>query len=50
MLFVMQTLFFISSHFTGSVFRLKKSFTGSFVLAWKRGIAILTAGQVKVTP
>lgn len=24
--------------------------TGSFVLAWKRGIAILTAGQVKVTP
>jgi hypothetical protein len=28
-------------------FRLKK---GSYVLAWKRGIAILTAGQVKVTP
>jgi hypothetical protein len=23
---------------------------GSFVLAWKRGIAILTAGEVKVTP
>lgn len=24
--------------------------TGSFVLAWKRGIAILTAGQIKVSP
>jgi len=24
--------------------------TASYVLAWKRGIAILTAGQVKVTP
>lgn len=24
--------------------------TGSYVLAWKRGIAILTAGTVKVTP
>uniref|UniRef100_A0A182W0S9 Ig-like domain-containing protein n=1 Tax=Anopheles minimus TaxID=112268 RepID=A0A182W0S9_9DIPT len=23
---------------------------GSYVLAWKRGIAILTAGSVKVTP
>jgi hypothetical protein len=23
---------------------------GSFILAWKRGIAILTAGEVKVTP
>lgn len=24
--------------------------TGSYVLAWKRGIAVLTAGPVKVTP
>lgn len=24
--------------------------SGSYVLAWKRGIAILTAGTVKVTP
>lgn len=24
--------------------------TGSFVLAWKRGIAILTAGEIKVSP
>lgn len=24
--------------------------SGNFVLAWKRGIAILTAGKVKVTP
>jgi len=25
-------------------------FLGSYVLAWKRGIAILTAGTVKVSP
>lgn len=25
-------------------------FAGSYVLAWKKGIAVLTAGQVKVTP
>lgn len=25
-------------------------FLGSFVLVWKRGIAVLTAGPVKVTP
>lgn len=25
-------------------------FTGSYVLAWKRGIAVLTAGPVKVSP
>lgn len=26
------------------------TFAGSFVLAWKRGIAILTAGEIKVSP
>lgn len=25
-------------------------FTGNFVLAWKRGIAVLSAGNVKVSP
>lgn len=25
-------------------------YTGSYMLAWKRGIAILTVGQVKVSP
>ena len=25
-------------------------FSGKFVLVWKRGIAVLTAGNVKVTP
>jgi hypothetical protein len=32
------------------LFLIEPSSLGSFVLAWKRGIAILTAGQVKVTP
>lgn len=27
-----------------------RSISGSFVIAWKRGIAILTAGNVKVSP
>lgn len=30
--------------------RLKCCLAGKYVLAWKRGIAILTAGAVKVTP
>ncbi|KAK6622720.1 hypothetical protein RUM43_008563 [Polyplax serrata] len=28
----------------------EKQFFGNYVLVWKRGIAVLTAGTVKVTP
>lgn len=34
----------------GNKVRPLRLFAGSYVLAWKRGIAVLTAGPVKVTP
>lgn len=34
-------------HFLNCLFY---NFSGSYVLVWKRGIAVLTAGPVKVTP
>uniref|UniRef100_A0A182MDW8 Ig-like domain-containing protein n=1 Tax=Anopheles culicifacies TaxID=139723 RepID=A0A182MDW8_9DIPT len=40
----------IQPKYTNQTARLSIHSIGSYVLAWKRGIAILTAGSVKVTP